>query len=118
MPFRPDASERSMIESTNRRPRFRRLQPPRQPRWYLVDGQPRRRFWPPETARVPLRELQKLLELAREGVAAHPDADGEDAPERRCMRAVLELLERALEPTGPLRAAPGRADATTAERAT
>ncbi|MBK9383915.1 MAG: hypothetical protein IPN34_03695 [Planctomycetes bacterium] len=107
-----------MIEPLTRRTRFRRLQPPRLPRWYLVDGKPRRSLWPPEMARVPVRELRRLLELAREGTAAHPDVDREDAPERRCMRAVLELLERALDPNGALRAAPGRADATAAERAT
>ena len=98
--------------------RFRRLRPPRLPRWYLVDGKPRRSLWPPQAAQVSARDAEQLLALAREAASAHSGTDDAEAPERRRMRAVLELLERTLEPIALRRSAPERADAGAVERPT
>lgn len=74
--------------------RSRRARPTRGPRWYLVDGQPRRTLWPPEAALIKTKEAQQLLSLARE--AAKREAGSSRIEQRRWIREFLGALEHAL----------------------
>jgi hypothetical protein len=76
--------------------RFRRVRPARQPRWYLVEGRPRRTLWPPQVAMLRAPELRRLLDLARGAAEEDAVPSSPLAGERRWVREVLAALGRAL----------------------
>jgi hypothetical protein len=76
--------------------RFRRVRPARQPRWYLVEGQPRRTLWPPQAALLRAPELRRLIDLARAAAEEDAVSFSPGAGERRWIREVLAALGRAL----------------------
>jgi hypothetical protein len=106
----------SELHPPRARERFRRMRRAREPRWYLVDGYPRRSLWPPAAALARAPELRRWLELARASIENHADPSTDRGGERRWVRAVLDALERALRSDDLSRAGAGGARAAPEEQ--